>query len=83
MGSGIGIGRLGASLQAGRKTGLSALMLIVAAGSMALGILEVMFQAYLPENVLPYRDAFVLSLVILCLLFRPEGLIPAPGERCS
>ena len=48
-----------------------------------LGALEVMLQAYLPEAALPFRDAFVLSLVILILIFRPEGLIPAPSVRRS
>ena len=53
------------------------------AGGPVLGILEVMLQAYLPDAALPFRDAFVLSLVILILLFRPEGLIPAPSVRRS
>ena len=53
------------------------------AGGLVLGILEVMLQAYLPDAALPFRDAFVLSLVILILLFRPEGLIPAPSVRRS
>jgi branched-chain amino acid transport system permease protein len=52
-------------------------------GGLVLGVLEVLFQAYLPTILLPYRDAFVLSLVILILLFRPEGLIPAPSVRRS
>jgi branched-chain amino acid transport system permease protein len=53
------------------------------AGGLVLGALEVMCQAYLPDAVLPYRDAFVLGLVILILVFRPEGLIPAPSARRS
>lgn len=53
------------------------------AGGLVLGALEVMLQAYLPPAALPFRDAFVLGLVILILLFRPEGLIPAPSVRRS
>lgn len=52
-------------------------------GGFALGILEVLFQAFLPEAALPFRDAFVLSVVILILLWRPDGLIPAPVARRS
>ena len=32
-------------------------------------------QAYLPEGLLPYRDAFAIILVIVVLLFRPQGLL--------
>jgi branched-chain amino acid transport system permease protein len=53
------------------------------AGGFVLGILEVLFQAFLPDTALPYRDAFVLSFVILILIWRPEGLIPAPAARRS
>lgn len=53
------------------------------AGGFALGILEVLFQAFLPDAALPYRDAFVLGVVILILVWRPDGLIPAPVSRRS
>ncbi len=53
------------------------------AGGFALGILEVLFQAFLPDAALPFRDAFVLGFVILILLWRPNGLIPAPVARRS
>lgn len=53
------------------------------AGGLVLGVLEVMLQAYLPDAALPFRDAFVLGLVILILLFRPDGLIPAQSARRS
>lgn len=53
------------------------------AGGFALGILEVLFQAFLPDAALPFRDAFVLSFVILILVWRPDGLIPAPVSRRS
>jgi branched-chain amino acid transport system permease protein len=53
------------------------------AGGFALGILEVLFQAFLPDAALPFRDAFVLSFVILILIWRPDGLIPAAVSRRS
>ncbi|MFT3988096.1 branched-chain amino acid ABC transporter permease [Aestuariivirga sp.] len=53
------------------------------AGGFTLGILEVLFQAFLPEAALPFRDAFVLGFVILILIWRPDGLIPAPVSRRS
>ena len=45
------------------------------AGGFLLGCIEVLLQAYLPENLLPYRDAFAILLVIAVLLFRPQGLL--------
>lgn len=53
------------------------------AGGFALGILEVLFQAFLPDAALPFRDAFVLGLVVLILVWRPDGLIPAAVSRRS
>jgi branched-chain amino acid transport system permease protein len=52
-------------------------------GGFTLGILEVLFQAFLPDAALPYRDAFVLGIVILMLVWRPDGLVPAPVSRRS
>jgi branched-chain amino acid transport system permease protein len=45
------------------------------AGGFVLGFAEVIFQATLPDGVLEFRDAFVLSLLIALLLFRPGGLL--------
>ena len=45
------------------------------AGGFLLGFIEVMLQAWLPEALLPYRDAFAILLVIGVLLFRPQGLL--------
>ena len=45
------------------------------AGGFLLGFIEVILQAYLPEGLLPYRDAFAILLVIAVLLFRPQGLL--------
>lgn len=52
-------------------------------GGFVLGALEVLFQAFLPDYALPFRDAFVLGVVIVLLVCRPEGLIPAPTSRRS
>lgn len=50
-------------------------------GGLLLGVIEVALQAALPDAAAPYRDAIVLSGVILILLVRPEGLIPATQIR--
>ena len=43
------------------------------AGGLLLGFIEVLLQPYLPENLLPYCDAFAILLGIAVLLFRPQG----------
>ena len=53
------------------------------AGGFLLGAIEVLLQAILPEQLAPYRDAMVLSGVILVLLLRPQGLIPAVSAKRS
>lgn len=53
------------------------------AGGLLLGAIEVALQAVLPASVASYRDALVLSGVILVLLVRPQGLIPAPSAQRS
>jgi branched-chain amino acid transport system permease protein len=45
------------------------------AGGYIVGILSVFLQAYLPDEMRPFRDAGVFSVVILILLLRPQGLI--------
>jgi branched-chain amino acid transport system permease protein len=45
-------------------------------GGFAVGFVSVMFQAYLPQELRSFRDAFVFAIVILVLLYRPSGLIP-------
>ncbi len=62
--------------------GLGSLTGAVAAGFL-LGFIEVSLQAYLPDAALPFRDAFALLLVILVLLYRPDGLFGsrAPALR--
>ena len=52
-------------------------------GGFLLGATEVLLQATLPQELAPYRDAIVLSAVILVLLVRPSGVIPAVGAQRS
>ncbi len=49
-------------------------------GGFVLGFIEVALRAYLPPEVLPFREAIALSLVIGLLLLRPEGLL---GQKLS
>lgn len=52
------------------------------AGGLLLGLTEGMLQAYLPDSLLPFRDALVLGLLIGILMWRPQGLLPsAEAER--
>lgn len=44
-------------------------------GGYVLGIMTVAINLLLPQNLLEYREAFTFTLVILILLFRPQGLI--------
>ena len=46
-------------------------------GGFAIGFIVTMLQAYLPPDLRVFRDAFAFAIVILVLLFRPQGLIPA------
>lgn len=52
-----------------------------ALGGFALGIVSVTLQVTLPAAQVPYRDSFVFALVIVVLLFRPEGLVPHTAGR--
>lgn len=52
-------------------------------GGFAIGALEVLAQAFLPDSLSPYRDAIVLALVIAALLWRPDGLLPATNANRS
>lgn len=49
-------------------------ILAASLGGFALGVATVAFQAGLPLELRPYRDAFVFGLVIAVLLLRPDGL---------
>lgn len=45
-------------------------------GGFMVGAFSVVLQAVLPVELRSYRDAFVFALVILILLWRPQGLVP-------
>ena len=46
-------------------------------GGFVIGIVVTMLQAYLPEELRPFRDAFAFAFVIVVLLVRPSGLVPS------
>lgn len=46
-------------------------------GGYLIGFVVTMLQAYLPQELRGFRDAFAFALVIAILVFRPAGLIPA------
>ena len=43
-------------------------------GGVLIGVGEMMFSGLMPTNYTNYRDAFVFALMIIVLLFRPNGL---------
>jgi branched-chain amino acid transport system permease protein len=49
-------------------------------GGFVLGFVQVALQATLPDGVLPFADALALSLVIVILLVRPNGLLGRYAE---
>jgi branched-chain amino acid transport system permease protein len=49
-------------------------------GGFVLAAIEVGLDATLPPDVLPFRDAFALAIVVAILYFRPEGLVSRPAE---
>ncbi|MGI9420854.1 MAG: branched-chain amino acid ABC transporter permease [Geminicoccaceae bacterium] len=52
-------------------------------GGFLLALIDTSLNYSLPQDLLKFRDAFTFSLVILILLWRPEGLVkgPASGQR--
>jgi branched-chain amino acid transport system permease protein len=46
-------------------------------GGYVLALITVGINTYLPQELVDYRQAFTFGLVILILLFRPEGLVRA------
>jgi branched-chain amino acid transport system permease protein len=44
-------------------------------GGYLLGILEILLQGLLPEALTSYRDGFVFVILIVLLLFRPNGIL--------
>jgi branched-chain amino acid transport system permease protein len=50
-------------------------------GGYLLGFVNVGLQLILPQSLLDYRQAFTFAIVILVLLFRPQGLIRGAYAR--
>ncbi len=52
-------------------------------GGFLLALIDTALNYTLPQDLLKFRDAFTFSLVILILLWRPEGIVrgPASGQR--
>lgn len=44
-------------------------------GAYALGALTVLLQVYLPDELRPFRDAFVFAALVVILVVRPQGLM--------
>lgn len=47
------------------------------AGGFSLGFIEIYLSAFLPENLQAYKEPLGLLMVILILIWKPNGLIPA------
>jgi branched-chain amino acid transport system permease protein len=52
-----------------------------ALGGFLVGVVSVLLQTYLPEDMRLYRDAFVFALFIAFLLWRPQGLLVEASDR--
>ena len=50
-------------------------------GGYIVGVTSVLLQTFLPTNLSGFRDAIVFALVILILIFRPQGLLASPTLR--
>ena len=50
-------------------------------GGFTVGILSVVLQAVLPPDLRSFRDAFVFTLVVAILLWRPNGLVQVRAIR--
>ncbi|MEM7045628.1 MAG: branched-chain amino acid ABC transporter permease [Pseudomonadota bacterium] len=53
------------------------------AGGMMLGFIEVFLAAFLPSAWQEFREPIALSLVVLILVARPNGLIPAAALKAQ
>jgi branched-chain amino acid transport system permease protein len=50
-------------------------------GGLILGVASSLLGSYLPDGLVPFRDAIVFSLPVAILIFRPHGLLgSATGE---
>jgi branched-chain amino acid transport system permease protein len=52
-----------------------------AVGGYVIGGLSIVLQTYLPNDLRPYRDAFLFGIVVVLLLIRPQGLFVARSAR--
>ena len=73
---GIGLEPLIVAFVATVVGGLNSLLGAVI-GGYVLALMTVGINTFLPQDLVDYRQAFTFGLVILILLFRPEGLIRA------
>ena len=51
------------------------------AGGFTLGFIEIYLSAFLPDNVLAYKEPLALFIVVALLLWRPQGLAPAASAK--
>lgn len=52
-----------------------------AIGGLLLGTLSSLLGAYLPDGLVPFRDAIVFTFPVLILIFRPQGLLGGATGR--
>jgi len=50
-------------------------------GGLLLGILSSLLGVYLPDGLVPFRDAIVFTVPVLILIFRPHGLLGGEVAR--
>jgi branched-chain amino acid transport system permease protein len=53
------------------------------AGGFLLGFIEIYLAAFLPPEMQEFRDPIGLGIVVLVLLFRPNGVIPAASLKAE
>lgn len=53
------------------------------AGGFLLGFIEIYLAAFLPPELQEFREPIGLSIVVLVLLFRPNGLIPSAALKAE
>jgi branched-chain amino acid transport system permease protein len=49
-------------------------------GGFLLGFIEATLQALLPDQTLPFTDAIAFGIVVIVLLWRPEGILKRPAR---
>ncbi|HEX9044859.1 MAG TPA: branched-chain amino acid ABC transporter permease [Candidatus Limnocylindrales bacterium] len=50
-------------------------------GGFVLGVVEIELQAWLPQAMLPFKDAVALVIILGILLWRPQGLLGRSTDR--